>query len=294
MATVMPGLGGTTLLRAQEAPVKWEVVQKKLKASRISIQGNLKYRPLYGFPVRIADGGTTFNLYCKDDFGERIMLRGRDWISENLDLKALNWLSSNEGTLTDSIISVEGFSITEAASGVGFEGVSGGVTESASGVASGAISRLADVAAVIAQWEAERPAGKIQVVCGPMEGAVWVAICKKTNTAAGFKSIAFILPVMSAMSATQPMPVTPASSANATAPADIFVLSESVNILEYKCGYDLFCELPRSVQEAVENMTAVELFCPFVEEEADFLLEESLEPEPPDQDLFPDLDYDGF
>jgi len=108
-------------------------------------------------------------------------------------------------------------------------------------------------------WAWRKPYGNTCVTAGPLylnsdkerPYAWYVAVCKKENAkgmlSLGFSSIAFIIPE------------------TADGMGSVYQYSTSVNALEYRCGYNLFPKLPAHVQEAVEEQTTYELFCPYQE-----------------------------
>ncbi len=131
------------------------------------------------------------------------------------------------------------------------------------------------------RWAWRKPYGNTSIVVGPIYSsresrvpyACFVAVCKKESTKGlmplGFTSVAFIIPA------------SPSEMKN------LYDRSCSVNFVEYRTGFNLFPELPRKVQEQVEEMTAYELFCPFQEIDENDL--EFLEPEFDHGDVVEDL-----
>lgn len=99
-----------------------------------------------------------------------------------------------------------------------------------------------------ANWASEKPKNTVDIVWGPLQGGWFAAICKKTHSALGWKSIGFILP---------PEGIDPLKR--------IYYYSGSVNWIEHKIGYNLFPKLPSHLQEIIEEMTATELLCPYQE-----------------------------
>ena len=120
-------------------------------------------------------------------------------------------------------------------------------------------------------WAGESPKGAADVVCGPLRkagrsteqaqvtgqgagqvqsasGGWFAAVCKKTRSGLGWKSIAFIVP---------PEGIDPKRS--------IYDYTRSVNYLERRISYNLFPRLPSNLQEIIEEMTATELVCPYSE-----------------------------
>ena len=127
---------------------------------------------------------------------------------------------------------------------------------------------LTPVLEFCAGWASEKPKESVDLVWGPYEGGWFAAVCKKTHSALGWKSIGFIIP---------PGGIDPARS--------IFSYSRSVNWTEHMIGYDLFPKLPAYLQEIIEEMTATELLCPY--QEFDPGLDEA-----PDRDLDRDWEDD--
>ncbi len=123
------------------------------------------------------------------------------------------------------------------------------------------------------RWAWRKPYGNTNIVIGPVysaresrvPAAYFAAVCKKESSKGlmplGFTSIAFIIPS------------SPSERKN------LYDYSCSVNFVEYRTGLNLFPELPRRVQEQVEEMTAYELFCPFqeIDESELYLLEPEFE-----------------
>lgn len=120
------------------------------------------------------------------------------------------------------------------------------------------------------RWAWRKPYGNTNVVMGPLftkqsgnePYAYFVAVCKqerlKTPMPLGYSSIGFLLPLNAEVK-------------------NVYEYSLSVNALEYKSGYNLFCKLPSKVQSQVKEMTAYELLCSFQEIEP--TAEEMLQPE---------------
>ncbi len=134
-------------------------------------------------------------------------------------------------------------------------------------------NNLAQVIDECYRWAWRKPYGNTNIVVGPIysaqdsriPAAYFAAVCKKENSKGlmplGFTSIAFIIPSY------------PSELKN------LYDYSCSVNLVEHRTGLNLFPELPRRVQEQVEEMTAYELFCPFqeIDENRLYLLEPEFE-----------------
>lgn len=110
-------------------------------------------------------------------------------------------------------------------------------------------------------WVTEKPVGPVHIVTGPVRGMQFIAVCTRTRSSMNWKSIGFIIP----KSGLQP-------------DKTVWFYSCSVNWIEWLTGYNLFPKLPSSLQELVEEMTASEHLCPFIEFDP-------LEYELPDQEI---------
>ncbi len=113
-------------------------------------------------------------------------------------------------------------------------------------------------------WVAEKPAGPVYVVTGPVRGMQFVAVCTRAQSNLKWKSIGFIIP----KTGLQP-------------DKSVWFYSCSVNWIEWLTGYNLFPKLPSGLQEIVEEMTAAEHLCPYIESDP-------LEHDVPD----PEIDYE--
>jgi hypothetical protein len=98
------------------------------------------------------------------------------------------------------------------------------------------------------EWAMERPQGPVHVVTGPLRGMQFVAVCTRSRSSLSWKSIGFIVPDEGLL---------PGKS--------VWDYSCSVNWIEWFIGYDLFPKLPPALQELVEEMTAAEHLCSFIE-----------------------------
>jgi hypothetical protein len=98
------------------------------------------------------------------------------------------------------------------------------------------------------EWAMERPQGPVHVVTGPLRGMQFVAVCTRSRSSLSWKSIGFIVPDE------DPLPG-----------RSLWDFSCSVNWIEWFIGYDLFPKLPSGLQELVEEMTAAEHLCSFIE-----------------------------
>ena len=107
---------------------------------------------------------------------------------------------------------------------------------------------LKPVLTLCEQWESERPKAAVEMVWGPFRDGWFVAICKKTGTGLGWKSIGFIIPREG---------MDPAKS--------IYAYSKCVNWIEHNIAYNLFPKLPAHLQEIIEEMTSFELLSPVQE-----------------------------
>lgn len=114
------------------------------------------------------------------------------------------------------------------------------------------------------EWVAEKPEGPVHVVIGPVRGMQFIAVCTRTQSSLSWKSIAFIIP-----------------ESGLEQDKSVWFYSCSVNWIEWLTGYNLFPKLPSALQEIVEEMTAAEHLCPFIESDP-------LEHDIPD----PEIDYE--
>ncbi|MBP5720342.1 MAG: hypothetical protein J6W82_04680, partial [Bacteroidales bacterium] len=129
-------------------------------------------------------------------------------------------------------------------------------------------SALAPVLKLCEVWAAEAPKNGLDIVWGPFRGGWFVALCKKTRSDLGWKSISFVIPPEGL----------PAGS-------NIWNHSHSVNWLEHNIGYNLFPNLPPHIQDIIEEITAAELICPFQEFDPGLA-------DTPDQEIDYDWEFD--
>ena len=113
-------------------------------------------------------------------------------------------------------------------------------------------------------WVLEKPKGPVHVVTGPVRGMQFIAVCTRAQSSLSWKSIAFIIP-----------------ESGLEQDKSVWFYSCSVNWIEWLTGYNLFPKLPSALQEIVEEMTAAEHLCPFIESDP-------LEHDIPD----PEIDYE--
>ena len=98
------------------------------------------------------------------------------------------------------------------------------------------------------EWVMEKPQGPVHMVTGPMRGMQFIAVCTRARSSLSWKSIGFLIPAEGLMSG-----------------RSVWDYSCSVNWIEWFIGYDLFPKLPQALQELVEEMTAAEHLCSFIE-----------------------------
>lgn len=98
------------------------------------------------------------------------------------------------------------------------------------------------------EWVTEKPVGPVHVVTGPVRGMQFIAVCTRSRSNLSWKSIGFIVP----LSGLEP-------------DKSVWFYSCSVNWIEWLIGYDLFHKLPSGLEELVEEMTAAEHLCSFIE-----------------------------
>ena len=97
-------------------------------------------------------------------------------------------------------------------------------------------------------WVMEKPQGPVHIVTGPLRGMKFIAVCTRSRSSLSWKSIGFIVPEEGLLPGTS-----------------VWDYSCSVNWIEWFSGYDLFPKLPSALQELVEEMTAAEHLCSFIE-----------------------------
>ena len=97
-------------------------------------------------------------------------------------------------------------------------------------------------------WVFEKPVGPVHIVAGPVRGMRFIAVCSKAQGGITWKSIGFIVP-----------------KSGLESDKSVWFYSCSVNWIEWLTGYNLFPKLPSGLQEIVEDMTAAEHLCPFIE-----------------------------
>ena len=97
-------------------------------------------------------------------------------------------------------------------------------------------------------WMEEKPQGNTDIVFGPLRDQWFITVCKKTRSSLGWKSIGFVLPREGSLTGKK-----------------IYEYCRSVNWIEHQIRYDLYPKLPSHLQEIIEEMTATELFFPFLE-----------------------------
>ena len=114
------------------------------------------------------------------------------------------------------------------------------------------------------EWVIEKPVRPVFIVTGPVRSMQFIAVCTRSRSSLSWKSIGFIVP----KSGLEP-------------DKTVWFYSCSVNWIEWLIGYNLFPKLPSGLQELVEEMTAAEHLCSFIEFDP-------LEYEVPD----PEIDYE--
>lgn len=220
--------------------------QEVLSASKVHARANRRFLPALGLPVKI-DGQIDRVVRYREGHWEgadsvRAVPRWTMWAvhAEALPAVAVQLPGQQVGS-----------ALQQAAA---LQGVPG---------------QLAPVFEFCRGWAGESPKGAADVVCGPLKkagrsagqaqsvgqnversaSAGWfAAVCKKTRSGLGWKSIAFIVP---------PEGIDTKRS--------IYDYTRSVNYLERRISYNLFPRLPSNLQEIIEEMTATELVCPYSE-----------------------------
>lgn len=221
---------------------------QKLDASRIqarATRGLKALRPKLGLPLKNGSETPRTNAMNDLSFGERISVSEGVWTSMNLESELPNWVAWDlepgaVGTRRDPLMD----QIPAERRNCNME-IWNAVLDECS------------------KWYWDKPSGGVGIACGPLVNVAeagkgkdavpygwFVVICKKDRSELGWKSVGFLIP--GAGSETK----------------GIYACSASVNMIEYKSGYDFFRLLPDGLQEVVEGMTTYELFCSFVEDEA--------------------------
>lgn len=98
------------------------------------------------------------------------------------------------------------------------------------------------------KWATEKPEGPVHIVSGLVRGMQFVAVCTRAQSNMRWKSIGFIVP-----------------RSGLKEDKSVWFYSCSMNWIEWLTGYNLFPKLPSGLQELVEEMTASEHLCPFIE-----------------------------
>ena len=112
----------------------------------------------------------------------------------------------------------------------------------------GAVEFPNNVINLFQDWLIEKPENPLYVVWGPLANRRYIAVCKKSKGGLGWKSIGFIY-----------------SEDGMLPEKKVWDYSCSVNWIEWSTGYNFFPKLPVNLQEIVEEMTAFEHLCPFIE-----------------------------
>jgi len=227
---------------AQDRPTE------KLNASRIqarATRGLRAQRPHLGLPIRIEGETVKTNTLSDLSYAEKISVENGIWTSMNPDLEIPNWVAwdvdlSAIGRMRDP-----------------FPALLKDFQKNYNPDTWNLIMEECN------KWAWDKPTGNMSVVCGSLvyadevakgKNAVpyeyFVVFCKKVAKGPlGWKSIGFLIPN------------------NGTDKKGVYSYSTSVNIIEYKSGYNFFKLLPENLQEVVEGMTTYELFCSFVEDD---------------------------
>ena len=98
------------------------------------------------------------------------------------------------------------------------------------------------------EWVMEKPEGPVHMVSGPVRGMQFIAVCTRSRSSINWKSIGFIVP-----------------NSGLESNKSVWFYSCSVNWIEWLTGYNFFPKLPPGLQELVEEMTACEHLCSFIE-----------------------------
>jgi len=235
--------GAQTLPTDDEGP---GFVVETLRETRITSRAPRRFRPRLGFPLKLdlslKDG--TINTLNDYESAEAIIFKEGTWTSSDPETGMVNWVIWEPDPLT--LGNLRDRYVPRLPEGVF--------------LADSTIwKRVIDFSY---DWSFEKPYGGTTIVAGPivlggsdLPFAHFVAVCKKTASGLGWKSLAFLVPNRE------------------TDFKGLYDIACSVNVIEVKSGYNLFASLPEGVQELIEEMTPYELFCPFHE------VEEGFEPE---------------
>jgi len=230
---------------------------ERLKESRIeSRSSSLRgVRIKLGLPERIGNENLKTNALSNLEYGEIISHDGSVWTSMNPDINLPNWVAWETKFLSKD---KDKFMSKVAAPRKAFNDTTWNA-----------------VIDECYKWAWEKPVDEATIICGPLvyekeiakgEQAMpyeyFVVVCKRANTDLGWKSIGFVIP-------NRPKPY-----------CGPYKISRSVNMIEFKTGYNFFKHLPDSIEELVEEMTPYELFSSFVDESEFLEMEEDPEIDP--------------
>lgn len=243
--------------------------QEVLSASKVHARANRRFLPALGLPVK-SDGQIDRVVRYREGHWEgadsvRAVPRWTMWAvhAEALPAVAVQLPGQQQGAAQQAGAGKQVTSQQGAVRQVVQQPT--GTTLQQAAALQGVPGQLAPVFEFCRGWAGESPKGAADVVCGPLKkagrsagqaqsversaSAGWfAAVCKKTRSGLGWKSIAFIVP---------PEGIDTKRS--------IYDYTRSVNYLERRISYNLFPRLPSNLQEIIEEMTATELVCPYSE-----------------------------
>lgn len=244
----------------QEKPVIFLKKTERLNESRILARGVRGFRgllPHYGLPEYGTSAGAAVsplhsgasagagavlrtNVLCDEMAGAAISQEKGVWTSMNMDLKMPNWVA---------------WDLNLAASGADRDPFMAKMPAGTVRLPQHLWRMILDECYRFAFDQALSP---VTIVCGPLVSVgknepyeFFVVVCKKVRGGLGWQSMGFLLP----------------NTANLPISGGLFKYSVSVNMVEYKTGFDFFKRLPSHLEELIEEMTTYELFCPYIEDE---------------------------
>lgn len=280
----------------QEKPVIFLKKTERLNESRILARGVRGFRgllPHYGLPeYGTSDGAGAVlrtNVLCDEMAGAAISQEKGVWTSMNMDLKMPNWVAwdlnlAASGADRDPFMAkmpvgtvrlpqhlwrmildeCYRFALDQALSPVTIVcgplvSASASSTEPVPATSASATTPGSAFASAAASASASAPAASpadsssasASAYAGPVPYEFFVVVCKKVRGGLGWQSMGFLLP----------------NTANLPISGGLFKYSVSVNMVEYKTGFDFFKRLPSHLEELIEEMTTYELFCPYIEDE---------------------------
>lgn len=248
---------------AEENPVFFLKKTERLNESRILARGVRGFRgllPHYGLPeygpsAAASSGSATLagsgvgsgssavlrtNILCDEMAGAAISQEKGVWTSMNMELKMPNWVA---------------WDLNLAAAGADRDPF---MAKMPAGSVRLPLHLWRMILDECYRFGFDKALSPVTIVCGPLVSAgknvpyeFFVVVCKKVRGGLGWQSVGFLLP----------------NSANLDPSGGLYKYSVSVNMVEFKSGFDFFKRLPSHLEELIEEMTTYELFCPYIEDE---------------------------